>query len=111
MAYLTYAEYLQLGGTLNETAFNRTERRARTTVDYYTQQRIQRLSEIPANIKELMADLIDLYAKGDRGIVQSVSNDGVSVSYRTDSHDIGQQAMQLVMMHAGEYAWRGVDCG
>lgn len=47
MRYLTYEDYLNIGGTLEKTAFERVIDRVCGVVDYYTQNRLQ------ANFKAL----------------------------------------------------------
>lgn len=45
MRYLTYDEYKGIGGTLDETAFERVIDRACGVVDYYTQKRVRNISD------------------------------------------------------------------
>ena len=90
--YITFDEYLDLGGVIeDEDAFNRAYRRARAELDYRTLGRLRNESEVDADVKQCMAEMIDVCAAGyalygsPDGVqaVQSVSNDGVSVSYAT----------------------------
>ena len=59
MIYLTYAEYKEIGGTLEETAFNRYIDRACGIIDNRTQSRLQCFDEIPQIVKVICADLVD----------------------------------------------------
>lgn len=111
--YLTYEEYTEYGGTLDETAFQDLEFDAETTIDWYTFNRLKRpewqdvlvvkddesLLEHP--IKRCVYQLIRLKqiedellaaSTGGGGIgvgwtkeagITQESNDGVSVSYNT----------------------------
>lgn len=59
MTYLTYTEYKEIGGTLEETAFNRNIDRACAIIDIRTQSRLECFEEIPQIVKVVCADLID----------------------------------------------------
>lgn len=98
--YLTYDEYLDYGGTLDETAFNDIELDAEGYVDWYTFNRLQDEDEnnIPERVKKCMYQIIKLIQRtmgydsagntsnastddeSDKGVL-SQSNDGVSISY------------------------------
>lgn len=94
--YLTYQEYQNMGGTLDETTFNDYEYEAETLVDWYTFNRLHGETEYPEavlkcvyhliNLLELKAAAIGTGAGGESGnsdgkVVASQSNDGVSISY------------------------------
>ena len=97
--YLTYEEYQNMGGTLEETAFNNFEFQAESKIDWYTFNRLadETTSSIPNKVKRCMCHIILLLqeasnASGNDGVnagvnadttVASYSNDGVSVSYNT----------------------------
>ena len=100
--YLTYDEYLAMGGTLDESPFIKYEYRARTIVDWYTFNRLHGETEFPLAVKECMNMLIDLIYSQDKAMggsgdgsssgggasqIASQSNDGVSVSYSIMSTD------------------------
>lgn len=104
--YLTFQEYTQFGGTLNETSFNDYEFKARTKVDWYTFNRLQNETTYPEAVKRCVYSLINLLllqdqagsvsADGNNGAkagIASQSNDGVSVSYNVLS---AQQAIENV---------------
>lgn len=92
--YLTYIEYQNMGGTLDETAFTDIEFEAETIINYYTFNRLKNEEEQGNEVKLLMMYLIrnitiarnsidsstSASEVGDKVIV-SQSNDGVSTSY------------------------------
>jgi hypothetical protein len=93
--YLTYSEYQDMGGTLDETTFNNMEFEARSYVDYVTFNRLQNEEELPQAVKQCMYYLITLVTdklnaltgtdisgtSSGGAVISSQSNDGVSVSY------------------------------
>lgn len=62
MQYLTYEEYKQIGGTLEETAFKRIIIRVCGEIDSRTKCRVLHMEKVPENVKALCADLVDYYA-------------------------------------------------
>ena len=131
--YLTYQEYTEMGGTLDETAFNNLEFEAEALVNWYTFNRLKKDTNLPDELKRLMKYLIGLAAEkgnligasgsGDAAgkVVSSQSNDGVSISYNVLSasdlmqsiQDEGKKAintyLQGVMNEAGRLLlYRGV---
>lgn len=98
--YLTYTEYQNMGGTLDETAFDEFEFEAECMVNWYTFSRLQRDTEYPETVKRCMYALIKLAKKlqdasslgedasgssGTSASIASQSNDGVSISYNVMS--------------------------
>lgn len=96
--YLSYVEYQNMGGTLDETAFNDFEFEAEAIVDWYTFNRLQNDTTYPEKLKQCMYKLIKLAqqkqdalslgasedgesTEGSGKYVASRSNDGVSISY------------------------------
>lgn len=93
--YLTYEEYQNMGGTLDESTFNDFEFEAESQVDWYTFNRLHNSTEYPERLKRCMEALIKLAAlkanllgqngaeEGDtiKGTIASQSNDGVSIHY------------------------------
>lgn len=59
MQYLSYEEYLEIGGTLEETAFIRNIDRACAMIDIRTQSRLEAFSAVPQIAKVVCADLVD----------------------------------------------------
>ena len=98
--YLLYSEYVNMGGTLDETLFNNLEFEAECEVNWYTFNRLKNETTYPEELKRCMYVLVDIIYKvqqasqlgddgsGDNNInvaVASQSNDGVSVSYNVSS--------------------------
>lgn len=91
--YLTYEEYLSMGGTLEEIHFTNLEFQAEAQINYATFSRLKKDKTIPTEVKRLMLYLINLMekkeaafslGKGESGsgtYITSQSNDGVSISY------------------------------
>lgn len=88
--YLTYDEYEEMGGTMDEDVFDRFEMKARRLIDRATRGRI--ISETPVRdcVKYCAYELVAaMYADESlAGIaagrdIAAVSNDGVSVSFAT----------------------------
>lgn len=107
--YLSYIEYRNMGGTLDESSFNEYEFEARTIIDWYTFNRLQKDTEFPESVQRCMYQLIklaklkaDAMTLGSQTVtttdsqgnvttvttsatVSSQSNDGVSISYNVVS--------------------------
>ena len=107
--YLTYGQYQEYGGTLDETTFNDFEFEAETIIDWYTFNRLEGESTYPEkvlrcmfrliNLAKLKADALALGSQTTKitdesgnvttiettGTIASQSNDGVSISYNTIS--------------------------
>lgn len=97
--YLTYDEYINMGGTeMEETTFQQLEFEARTIIDWWTFNRLHHESEYPEAVKRCVLKLISLLQiKQSATVVDgqpqsdgvskagiaSESNDGVSASYNT----------------------------
>jgi hypothetical protein len=91
--YLTYEEYTNFGGTLDETTFNKFEFQAEAEINYATFNRLKGDVTIPEAVKRLTLYLIDLMEKraaafslgsgnnASNTYITSQSNDGVSISY------------------------------
>ena len=98
--YLTYDEYTEVGGTLDETEFNYYAYEAESYIDWYTFNRLHNTTEIPDAVKRCEVYLIRLIQErlaalgistvdGSGNVdntlksILSQSNDGVSVSYNS----------------------------
>lgn len=94
--YLTFDEYCELGGTLDEPSFFPLALDANAYIDWYTFNRLWNEEEIPDRVKYCMYQLIKLLeakmnlltpdVSGTNGVntgvqLESQSNDGVSVTY------------------------------
>jgi len=83
MAYLTYSEYTELGGTVSESAFPLLETKARRKLDYFTQDRLVDLEEQIDEVKETMTEFIETINEDTSRVknVTSYSNGIESYSY------------------------------
>ena len=63
MIYLTYEEYLNIGGICDITAFNRNIDRACGIIDNATHNRIEYMADVPHRAKALCRDLIEYLAR------------------------------------------------
>ena len=93
--YLSYEEYIELGGTLDEVPFNELEFECRRIIDSRTQNRLKNADEIPQEVKLLENKMINTLQgyyvsleKAQSGI-SSENTDGYSVSY-ISSNQISQ---------------------
>lgn len=80
----TYKEYTDLGGKLEDTAFTPLEMKAELLLNYWTQDRLKGVKEIPQEVKILLTEMVDSLNTELRE-VKSFSNDGVSVTYSDKS--------------------------
>lgn len=117
MAYLTYDEYTDLGGTLDEADFTLAEFKARKRVDYLTDSRVQAMASIPEAVKLCIMAIIKIEAAAGaeaqvtNPVVTSFNTDGYSESYgKAMSAEDAEKAMnKLVRTYlAGEVDDYGV---
>ena len=81
--YLSYDEYVEMGGKIDNAAFNIYLRRAEAEINMQTYQRLSNAETIPNEVKSCAWELIEIFHKKSKQMAGSVSNDGVSVSYET----------------------------
>ena len=93
--YLSYEEYQELEGTLEEVPFNELEYECRRIIDSKTQNRLKNADEIPQEVKLLENKMIQTLQgyyvsleKAQSGVA-SENTDGYSVSY-ISSNQISQ---------------------
>lgn len=91
--YLTYEDYLRMGGTLDEINFDNFEFQAEAQINYATFGRLKGDTTIPEEVKRLTFYLVGLMEKkaaafslgkgssNSDAYITSQSNDGVSASY------------------------------
>lgn len=105
--YLTYDEYKDMGGTLDEATFNDFAFEAESTINWYTFNRLTKETSFSDNVKRLMYRLIGLIHQNQKaqslgqdtktgevsGAIASQSNDGFSTSYNVLS---ASQAIRTV---------------
>lgn len=87
MRYLTYDEYINIGGTLDETAFERVIDRACGVIDCYTQNRLQANFKVSEKIQYCVRDLCECLdvSKAVKGKLASKSQSAGGVS-ETESY-------------------------
>lgn len=110
MEYLTYEEYLSLGGIYDETAFNRNIDRACATIDRYTQSRVSKMLTVPRRVKALCRDLVECYAvhlsNAGNDIAshsQSAGTVNESVTYVTKSaEEVESEIQEMIYDHLWE---------
>lgn len=107
MQYLTYEEYLSFvedgseAAQLTPATFAIAEFRARKTIDYWTDSRVQAMETVPAAVKHCMVAIIKLDSKYgaeaqiENPLLSSFSTDGYSESYgsATDQQAAAQKAV------------------
>lgn len=93
--YLTYAEYMELEGTLKEVPFDELEFECRKIIDSRTQNRLHFTDEIPDEVKMCEFKMINSIVSYNetkeqaQSSVKSENIDGYSVTYLT-SNEIQQ---------------------
>ena len=93
MIYLTYEEYLNIGGICDLTAFNRNIDRACGVIDNATHNRIEYMDNVPQRAKALCRDLVEYLARNDTTEIavtsrsQSAGGVSESESYATKTAD------------------------
>jgi hypothetical protein len=82
MQYLTYEEYAEIGGALEETAFSRNIDRACAMIDIRTHSRLYEFQDIPKIVKMVCADLVGYIGTNtvEKPIVSSKSQSAGGVS-------------------------------
>lgn len=89
--FLTYDEYQTFGGTLDEADFNRFCIRAEATLRTQT---FGRIKAPDIKVQRCIYDLIEV-ARTTGGGIQSVSNDGYSISYAS-SDQLAQAEYDII---------------
>lgn len=86
--YLTYDEYKDLGGLLDQTPFNLLEFEARKEVDKYTFNRLVNLETQNQEVKLCIYALIEQINSNKANLkgVASESTDGYSISYTSQNN-------------------------
>lgn len=94
MDYLTYEEYVSLGGVLDTTAFNRNIDRACSMIDNATFNRVHAMAEVPQKVKACCRDLVEYTATNktvnEKSVASWSESAGAvseSVSYSTKTDD------------------------
>ena len=84
MQYLTYGEYMEIGGTLDLTAFKRNIDRACGIIDNATQNRIEAMGSVPQMAKVLCRELVEYFAS-NFGSSKQISNHSQSAGGVSES--------------------------
>lgn len=97
-SYLTYNEYIELGGTVPEGSFKNLERKAQRMLDYITFDRIKNLTRIPDEVKEVLTEFVNLSYVYDNqtengDTITSYSNGIEKLTYRRKTEK--EQAQEL----------------
>jgi hypothetical protein len=85
--YLTYEQYQAWGGTLDESAFNLAEIKARSRIDALTMGRVARMASVPEQVQAAMMEIITVdgtysaSAQASAPVAASFTTDGYSESY------------------------------
>lgn len=87
--YLTFVEYKEMGGTLEEAAFQTYLRRAESYINAQasgrTGERIKNLEIVPVAVRECIVELIELYVRQESrnitGVNRTVGGMSESISY------------------------------
>ena len=106
MAYLTFSEYNEYGGTATEESFANLERTARHKLDYFTQDRLQTYTTIPEIVKEVMTEFINKLSTNstNNDTIKSYSNGIESFSY------VNKTDMQLMSeLHDIAIEWLPIE--
>jgi hypothetical protein len=92
MQYLTYEQYTEIGGVLEMTAFNRNIDRVCGMLDNATFGRLEKMTEIPRQVKSCCRELVEYLANNVSGKTitsksQSAGGVSESESYATKTAD------------------------
>ena len=126
MMYLTYDEYVDLGGRLSEEEFTMAEFRARKQIDYWTDCRVQNMAVVPRAVKLCIMQIMKfesqygLEAQSENPVVASFNTDGYSESYGSVSEQVAAARNSLYRSvrnllygemddHGTPLLYRGVD--
>lgn len=104
MRYLTYEEYLNIGGTLEKTAFERVIDRVCGIIDFYTLNRLQGILEVSERVKACVRDLCEYIYNGETangkaitGKTQSAGGVSESESYAVKTDDETRAEMRGIV--------------
>ena len=98
MLYLTYDEYVEIGGTLDYTAFTRNIDRACGIIDNATHNRVDCMADVPQRAKALCRDLVEYFAE-NFGSSRQISNHSQSAGGVSESESF---VIRSIEERAGE---------
>lgn len=86
-SYLSYDEYKELGGSVDENTFPNLERKAQRYLDYITFDRIKLLPEVPDVVKEVIVEFMNKLDNFDKQsvdgqMISQYSNGVENITYR-----------------------------
>lgn len=110
MAYITYAEYTELGGKVQQSDFLDLERKARAKINFFTLDRLKTIETISDEVKEVMTEFINKLSIADDKTVTSYSNGVESFGYvakdiTDELYDIAIEMLPIELINAH----RGID--
>jgi hypothetical protein len=90
VSYISFAEYQALGGTVSQADFTNLERKAQRQLDYYTFNRIQKLTSVPDEVKEVLTEYINMMYNNNvlnasASSASSYSNGVESIVFKDDA--------------------------
>lgn len=94
--YLTYDEYKELGGSLDQTPFNLLEFEARKIIDNRTLQRLKGIEKIPQEVKICMFSLINTINSYTSQSQTSKNISSESVGSYSVSYTTGNQIQETI---------------
>lgn len=108
--YLSYKEYKEYGGTMDETTFNNNEYEVESKLDFLTNGRIKNLSEIPEAVKRLCYRLLtSFWEKINMDTPNNLTSysDGIeSFGYSNSSQTSGKSVIdRQISSLVTEYLW------
>ena len=109
--YLTFEQYKDMGGALNETAYIPLEYRAEKTIDHYTFGRLKNVDPVPDEVKYLVYELVGTLniSSGISAAIASETNDGTSIHYATKTTaDLNAEYFTLVRAYLSGLVVDGV---
>lgn len=107
-SYLTYKEYYQLGGRLNQNTFMRLEYKSELKVDEMSSHRFREISNYPNELKMCIFELIDTYkgSEDDSNILsESIGNYSVT---KKSSKELEKERKSIIKHHLSEVKVNGV---
>lgn len=82
MTHLTFEEYEELGGKLDEASFTQYLISAEAKLKYFTSRRINKFKELPLSVKQLIVKMVDFLAEVDKSASGlQMSNGGTLAGY------------------------------
>lgn len=111
MAYLTYADYEGMGGTLAQAAFSRLSFEADRHIDRLTHERVVAETTVREAVKQLAFRIVEFLRTSEEAMtsgVKSASNGAASVTFFTPKDVRAQIARFAVDYLAGEVTNDGI---